>query len=179
MKTLNQILDEIYGDRPLEGGEKEFVDRHNQGGQFGVINGKDYAGNDINGAPYKGTNKYYKRDAKHGYNSGADKAVYEDFDPTSKESYDAHHNRTISALKQLLVHLEDHKNNMKQHAKDKETMVTHPAMAMREVSSRAEDLLHHVKHNFSTEFEPVPSTLNQPDKNRVGGLKYSNYKART
>lgn len=77
MKTLNKVLSEIYGDRKIEGGEKSFVDKHVIK-QFGVIDGKDYAGNPVDGAPYKATNKYYKRSPRHGFDTGADAKVYED-----------------------------------------------------------------------------------------------------
>lgn len=79
MKTLNQILSEIYKvipDNPANP-EVQFVKKHVIS-QFGVENGKDFAGNSIDGPPYKGVVKTYKRPPMHGYDhKGQDEKVYD------------------------------------------------------------------------------------------------------
>lgn len=78
MKTLKNLAAQVYGDRKVEGPELQFMAKHVIG-QFGVTpDGKDYAGNPVDGAPYKATNKYYKRSPAHGHDAGSDHKVYEE-----------------------------------------------------------------------------------------------------
>ena len=79
MKTFNQILAELYEPNPNtpSNPEVQFIKKHVIS-QFGVKDGKDYAGNDVNGIPYKGDLKPYKRPPMHGYDhKGQDEEVYD------------------------------------------------------------------------------------------------------
>lgn len=82
-KTLKTIVNEIFGawgDREPSNGERRFISKHMENriiSQFGVKDGKDYAGNSVSGAPYKASNQPHARWPRHGYDPGQDKAQYE------------------------------------------------------------------------------------------------------
>lgn len=79
MKTLNQLLAELYEPtiNSPENPEVKFIAKHVIS-QFGVKDGKDYAGNLVDGPPYKATIPVSKRPPMHGYDhKGQDEAVYD------------------------------------------------------------------------------------------------------
>lgn len=79
MKTFNQLLTELYTPLPddKDSPEIKFMKKHVIT-QFGVKDGKDYAGNSVDGPPYKGKVDYHKRPPMHGYDSnGQDTQVYD------------------------------------------------------------------------------------------------------
>ena len=82
MKTLNKVIEEIYRPNPddPDNPEVKFFDKHVIK-QFGVKDGKDYAGNSVDGPPYKAGKIKIQDFARHGYKpaTGKDEAVYEAF----------------------------------------------------------------------------------------------------
>ena len=78
MKTFNKILAELYKpnkDSPSNP-ESQFIHKHQNNTEFFIKNGKDYAGNSIDGPPYKGKVETYKRPPMHGYAPGQDAEKY-------------------------------------------------------------------------------------------------------
>lgn len=73
-----ELAEEGYTPNPNDSKnpEVQFIAKHIIK-QFGVINGKDFAGNSIDGPPYKGGVKTLDRNSKHGYNAGQDEKVYD------------------------------------------------------------------------------------------------------
>lgn len=78
MKTFTELLTEIY--EPVSGPgspEAKFIQKHMNNTEFFIKDGKDYAGNSVDGPPYKGIVNTYKRPPMHGYDPGQDTKAYD------------------------------------------------------------------------------------------------------
>ena len=176
-KTLNKLINEIYGDRPVKGPEKAFIDKHVIT-QFGVTSdGKDFAGNKVDGPPYKASNQTHTRFPRHGYDPGADKKVYEEHDEQAKKLYHQHKKEFIKHAMSAIDHIEKHGQTLDRLSGDDDWSVRHPYHIMKDFSRRMQDLTHDLQTQASY-------TINQPTENghslkqrhQMGGTQYSNYK---
>lgn len=177
-KGLKESSVQPWGDRPIEGPEKKFLDKHTIIQALVTADGKDYAGNDVNGPPYKGGVKAHTRFPRHGYDAGQDKKVYEAYNEAAKCDYDLHHERSVDALESLLKHLKGHKSILDKRSGNKTYQVNHPASSMKDYARRIEDLSTDLTHNLTTnmtgngEIKPMSSDI----KYHLGGTSYNNYK---
>lgn len=178
MKTLNSILGEVYGDRPVKGGELKFVKKHERSDPKLAADRNGNKGD----MPFKakGVKPIERSKNRHGYDTGQDKGVYEDHDPHSRQEYLKHHSNAVSALEQILSHLQDHKKYLEKHSDKDDCMVRHPSYDMKAMARQLEDIGDTVRDNLrtsdNTQTDTVPQTLNatkpMKPKKYISGTKY-------
>lgn len=160
MKTLNSLLAELYRPEPddQDNPETKFFDKHKVS-QALVKDGKDYAGNPVNGAPYKASNKYYKRSPKHGYDAGNDMKIYEEVgDDVNHQTHKEKLAHVKSQIKDIGDHIEAHEKFMKEHSRHPHSVVYHPAKAITHLASGLESLKIFARRQLKTSLPKLPKS---------------------
>lgn len=171
MKTLNKVLSEIYGDRPVKGGEAKFVKKHQKSDPKLAADRNGNKG----GLPFKAKTKAIERSPKHGYDTGQDKSVYEDHDPVNRADYLKHHDRAVQALVELLDHLKKHKKFLEKHSEDDDSMVRHPNYDMKSLARQLEDVSSNAQDTLRTSDQSklnTPVSATASPKKYISGSKY-------